>query len=220
MKRKNADDAAQFIPVFLTALTVLSFLSTAVVYFLTRSMKVVVISQTRVTAQPIVDYFWPVLMVAMLMTVLSCAVTALFFYMRVRNKIRKPSVKIQEDLRRVASGDLSRTVEFWNAQEIYDVAVDLERAREALKNKLLMVNNRYNAIKNFLDQKKFEVNGENRELLKQKLQAVDELLKEFTLRRQALDAVTVAAAPSPSPIVSIEPQPDKIVKDAEEMVKV
>lgn len=216
MRRKNTDDTARFMPMFLAALTALSFLSTLAVYVFTRGMEVVVIANTKVAAQPIVDYFWPVLMLAMTGTVFCCSVAGLFFYTRIQKKIRKPSVKLRQDLQRVASGDFSKNVEFWNAEDIYEVAVDLEKARESLKNKLIMVNDRYNAVKNFLDQKNFEVNGHNQELLKQKLQSVDDLLKGFTLRRQTSEEPTFV---SRLPPMSVEPQTNRIVKDAEEMIR-
>jgi hypothetical protein len=92
-----------------------------------------------------------------------------------------------------------------------DVMGEVEKTREAWKNRLVLVTDRYNAMKNFLDQKNFEVNAQNRELLKQKLQSVDDQLKGFKLRRQPIDLS--------QQIVSIEPQPEKIVKDAEEMIK-
>ncbi len=215
--KRTIDNGAQFISVFLASSAILSFLAAGAVYLLARGLRVVVISQTKVTAEPVVDYLWPVLMLAVMLAVLCCAVTGMMFYSLLRKKIGKPSKRLQTDLQRMASGDLTRTVEFWSAEDLYDVAVDLEKNREALKNKMIMVSDRYNSVKNFLDQKNFEVNDANREILKQKLQSVDEQLKGFKIRLQPQPELNIQ--PPKSRISRLLPQVGSVVNDAEEMIR-
>ena len=75
------------------------------------------------------------------------------------------------------------------------------------------VYDRYNAIKNFLDQKNFEVNGQNRELLQKKLKDLDEVLKGF---KEA--GATPKSGEKRIASVSL-PQQSLVVKAAEEILK-
>lgn len=205
---------------FLAVTAGVSSAAAVAVWFFTRGSRLIVITDTQAVAEPTLGFFWPVIAVVVLATALCCALVGLALYTVFQRRLQKPSMHLQDDLNRLAVGDFSRPVEFWSAQDVYDVAFDLEKTREALQLRIKAVRDRYNAVKNFLDHKNFEVNAQNREALQQKLKDVDELLKEFKLVTQTMTASKPVAEPAPEiKIMAPQPRADKVVKDAEEMLK-
>ena len=92
--------------------------------------------------------------------------------------------------------------------------IDSQSSKNQILERWTAVQNRYNAIKNFLDQKNFEVSGQNRELLQRKLKDLDEVLKGFKdagAAPKSLDKRMSSAF--------LRPQESPVVKDAEAILK-
>lgn len=92
--------------------------------------------------------------------------------------------------------------------------IDSQSSRNQTLERWTAVQNRYNAIKNFLDQKNFEVNGQNRELLQRKLKDLDEVLKGF---KEA--GATPRSLDKRMSSASVQPQESPVIKDAEAILK-
>lgn len=169
----------RFIFKFCLIVVLSSFLVGGLLYFFTRNSTTVTIENTKVIAKSTADFLLPSLLWTVLVVSLFSAIAVLVISMIASHKIAGPIFRMKKEIDALKKGDLTRNFSIRNQDQFQALAASLMELSSILRVEHIELKSRYQGLQRFLQEKKFEVTGKDKEQLQVMLDTIHDTFKHF-----------------------------------------
>lgn len=169
----------KFIAKFCLAVIITSLLAGGLIFFLSRNSTTVAIENTRVVVKRTADFIFPVIVETVLVVSFFAGLVVLLMTLFISHKIVGPLVRLKRETDFLKDGDLRRNFSVRTKDQLRDLSKSLNLTCDALREKHKELQEKYNALRNFLQKDMLHGSTETKEELARILRELNSVLNYF-----------------------------------------
>jgi methyl-accepting chemotaxis protein len=182
-RRKNyfIDPSFQrrFILKFCVVVLISSLLSGGLIFLFSQNSNTVAIENTQVVVKRTADFILPLVALTILIVCVFSALVVLILTLLISHKISGPLYRFRKSIECLKEGDFLTNFKIREKDQLQELARGLSGMCEALKQKHIELNNKWNALKIYLQEKNLPISDEEKARLSKMQEEINEVLKYF-----------------------------------------
>ncbi|MBN1871923.1 MAG: methyl-accepting chemotaxis protein [Candidatus Omnitrophica bacterium] len=139
----------QFIFKFCLLIIVASLVTGVLIYYFNRQTTTVAFENLRVVVKSTSDFILPIIIQILLIVTVFAGIVTILVTLFTTHKISGPLYRLKNELERIRSGDLTRTVRIRSADQLQIVASELDSVRKNIKESLQVLKAQCDLIKDY-----------------------------------------------------------------------
>lgn len=168
-----------FISRFCLVVIVSSLLIGGAVFYLTQGSTTVAIENTRVYAKPTAEFILPSLSLTVIIVAAVAALVVLVLALLITHKIAGPVFRLKKEIALMKDGDMTRKFALREKDYLQGISKALIGMEETFRAKHADIRAACGRVRQFLEEKDYQVSAEDREELNRRLKDIDGALEYF-----------------------------------------
>ncbi|MCP4652508.1 MAG: methyl-accepting chemotaxis protein [Candidatus Omnitrophica bacterium] len=171
----------KFILKFCLVVVLSSLLVVGLLLFLAKDSTTVAIENTQVLVKNTADFILPLTISAVLIGMLFSGGVVLILTLFTSHKISGPLYRLKNEVDNLTKGDFKRNFYIRGDDQLQNFSQSLDQMCNSLRDKHLALRNKYQYLKDYLEDKQFSLSDENKEEAAKALNDLGEELSGFKL---------------------------------------
>lgn len=172
----------KFIMKFCVVVIIGSLLTGGSVFFLTRNSTTVAIENTKVLAKPTSDFILPSLLITILIVSVFTAFGVLVLTLLASHKIAGPIFRLRREIDLMQKGDIVQNFNIRNKDQLQILAKSLSSMANTFCAKHNALQDAYNALVGYLEERNFCVSSDDKDKLNEKLDDINNAFSYFKVK--------------------------------------
>ncbi len=170
---------SRFVLKFCGIVIVSSVIVGVIIFFMSRGSTTVAIENTHVIVKKTADFILPMVIDTLLLTAMFSALAVAIMSLLVSHKISGPLYRLKREIDEVKYGDLGRNFNIRSDDQLQALASSLNEMAISLRGKYIRLKDKCKDLSDYLEKNSFSVSESGKDILKQKIEDINDSLSAF-----------------------------------------